>query len=585
MKNHALTFSAFLLLGIALYASPASAFVTTDVAEGAGRVVATVGDTVRAGGVELEKLEHKIFGEKIFGKEGTKFKEREIEKYMPKIKGWATQYAKDRSEVGDPNKKTIKDNAALLAQTEAEIAELKVKRTLARKEAEAYYNIIEKNYQEKLASYEANKEALLAMQKEQMSKLNLTEIAQRKLDEFKAKAEAEMEAKLGEEMAAVQAAVNTVASGYQSAKTAVEKQYKKDQAALDADLKDITNRRDALETEIKELSESLEKEKELHQDTMAIEMKISAAQAERDQLNQQINVEIPAKYDTLEKEATSKANSLLTDFEKAKQEKVSEYAAKQAELEIAYEDKVNEFMEELKSQDINVEGLLNGSTVNNAVDNTVKDMEDEIKIAASELLEYKSSFEDKLANRIRDIEAQIQDKEDTVKRLKEQLKNQVEDNIKAELGIKVDSPDTALETAMSKNYIDPNKPETAENVDEIRRNRFIERRDAYMSSYADAVMIKNRIIPDLAILENFAQNTDSMDTVTGVIEADTNIKVKTIEALMQYAEILVAQLRMDTATEFGKLLSYKVKNPDKEITNFNLDDYIYNCTVEQGEKK
>lgn len=79
-------------------------------------------------------------------------------------------------------------------------------------------------------------------------------------------------------------------------------------------------------------------------------------------------------------------------------------------------------MEELKSQDINVEGLLNGSTVNNAVDNTVKDMEDEIKIAASELLEYKSSFEDKLANRIRDIEAQIQDKEDTVKRLKEQLK-------------------------------------------------------------------------------------------------------------------------------------------------------------------
>lgn len=192
-------------------------------------------------------------------------------------------------------------------------------------------------------------------------------------------------------------------------------------------------------------------------------------------------------------------------------------------------------MEELKSQDINVEGLLNGSTVNNAVDNTVKDMEDEIKIAASELLEYKSSFEDKLANRIRDIEAQIQDKEDTVKRLKEQLKNQVEDNIKAELGIKVDSPDTALETAMSKNYIDPNKPETAENVDEIRRNRFIERRDAYMSSYADAVMIKNRIIPDLAILENFAQNTDSMDTVTGVIEADTNIKVKTIEALMQYA--------------------------------------------------
>lgn len=161
------------------------------------------------------------------------------------------------------------------------------------------------------------------MQKEQMSKLNLTEIAQRKLDEFKAKAEAEMEAKLGEEMAAVQSAVNTVASGYQSAKTAVEKQYKKDQATLDADLKDITNRRDALETEIKELSESLEKEKELHQDTMAIEMKISAAQAERDQLNQQINVEIPAKYDTLEKKRLPKPTACLRILKKPSRKKLA----------------------------------------------------------------------------------------------------------------------------------------------------------------------------------------------------------------------------------------------------------------------
>lgn len=68
MKNHVLTFSAFLLLGIALYASPASAFVTTDVAEGAGRVVATVGDTVRAGGVELEKLDTKFSGKKFLAK-------------------------------------------------------------------------------------------------------------------------------------------------------------------------------------------------------------------------------------------------------------------------------------------------------------------------------------------------------------------------------------------------------------------------------------------------------------------------------------------------------------------------------------
>lgn len=580
MKHISLTFSAFLLLGVAISTPSAQAFVTTDVAEAAGRVVDTVGDVIRAGGIELERIEQKIYGEKIRGPEG---EDKEIEGYISKIKGWSTKYAKDRLNAGDPNKKTIRDNALRIADAEAEIAELKLKKTLARKEMEAYYNIIEKNYQEKLAAFEANKTALLAMAKEQTSKLNLSEIAQQQLEAFKAQATAEMEAKLGDELAIAQTAIGTLSSGYESAKATLDTEYEKDQAALEADLKDLTTRRDALNDEIQQLTEEYETEDELHQDTMAIEMKLTAAKAERDKLNQQIEVDIPARHDSLEKQAIAKADGLLADFEKAKQDKLSAYAAKQAELEIAYEDKVNEFMESLMGEDVDAESLLNGSAADKEVNDTVQNMEDEIKLAASELMEYKATFESKLANRVRDYEAQIQDKEDLVKRLKEQLTQQVEDNIKAELGVKIDSPTTALETAMSKNYIDPAKPESAENIDEIRRNRFIERRDAYLSSYADAVMIKNRIIPDLAILENFAQNTDSMDTVMGVIEADNDIKIKTIEALMQYAEILVAQLRMDTATEYGKLLSYKVKNPDKDIANFNLDDYIYNCTVEQGE--
>ena len=173
MKHISLTFSAFLLLGVAISTPSAQAFVTTDVAEAAGRVVDTVGDVIRAGGIELERIEQKIYGEKIRGPEG---EDKEIEGYISKIKGWSTKYAKDRLNAGDPNKKTIRDNALRIADAEAEIAELKLKKTLARKEMEAYYNIIEKNYQEKLAAFEANKTALLAMAKEQTSKLNLSEI-------------------------------------------------------------------------------------------------------------------------------------------------------------------------------------------------------------------------------------------------------------------------------------------------------------------------------------------------------------------------------------------------------------------------
>jgi len=152
--------------------------------------------------------------------------------------------------------------------------------------------------------------------------------------------------------------------------------------------------------------------------------------------------------------------------------------------------------------------------------------------------------------------------------------------IKSLTGIDLDNPSNALYQAMGLNYLNKDIPESAEAIDEIRRNRFIERRDAILSSYSDAVMLKLRIGDDMDIIEHFANNTDSMDTVSGVVGADTDIKIKTIEALMQYAELLVAELRLETATELALLNTYKVKNPDKDITNFNLDDYIYNCTMD-----
>ena len=71
-----------------------------------------------------------------------------------------------------------------------------------------------------------------------------------------AQLKAEMEKQLGDEWAAVQAVINTAASGYETAKATVEKQYEKDQAKLDADLRDITARRDALDEQIKQFHTS-----------------------------------------------------------------------------------------------------------------------------------------------------------------------------------------------------------------------------------------------------------------------------------------------------------------------------------------
>ena len=217
----------------------------------------------------------------------------------------------------------------------------------------------------------------------------------------------------------------------------------------------------------------------------------------------------------------------------------------------------------------------------NTASDIINSMDDGMALALQELNSAKASFEDKMTVQTADIQNQIR----TLKNLRKQLQDELAEQtakfaLKSWLGVDLTSPASAQNQAMQLNFLDKNTPESAEAIDEIRRNRMIERRDAYLSTYADAVMLKLRIGKDLDIIEHFAKNTDSMDSISGVIGADTDIKIKTIEALMQYAELIVSELRRQTATEFANLTTYKVKNPDKEITNFNFDDYMYDCSLE-----
>ncbi|MBQ8436875.1 MAG: hypothetical protein IJX20_04415, partial [Alphaproteobacteria bacterium] len=98
MKKYKITFSTLMLLFTALTYNPqsAQAFVTTDVLEAAGRITATVGDVLRRGGINLESGENNATGERTGA--GTK----ETDAFIKKIKGWATDYAKERSNTGNP---------------------------------------------------------------------------------------------------------------------------------------------------------------------------------------------------------------------------------------------------------------------------------------------------------------------------------------------------------------------------------------------------------------------------------------------------------------------------------------------------
>lgn len=203
----------------------------------------------------------------------------------------------------------------------------------------------------------------------------------------------------------------------------------------------------------------------------------------------------------------------------------------------------------------------------------IQENEDNIKLLNSEFEQLKREMKAKVASKSKDIKAEIEDKIWRKGRLEEQLKNK----IKEKTSVNLDDPADALKAAMKKNFVEKDAPETPENVDEVRRRRLLERRNSYLSSYSDAIMLKQRINPDIDVLNEFAPQTDNMDTMGGVIGADTQLKIKSIETMMQYAELMVSQLRIETAKEYANLRFYKIKNPDKDIAVFKLEDYGFNC--------
>ena len=674
MKKNKITFMALMLLSSALVTCPkqAEAFFTTDISEAAGRIAATVGDVLRMGGINLEKGENQATADKTG--EGTKETEAYIDKindsinkqssaeggsdssssssssggedgssssggndegekksgsksWANKITGWSTDFAKKRLKTGNRDKQKIRDNALRIAEVEAEILELNLRLTLVETERALYYNTIERAYQEKLAAYEANKQKIL----QETQKLNVLALGEQKLAEYKAKLQAEFDAKLGDKLKEVNEKIAKAAGAYENAKAAIQAAHEQQKKSLQQELAIAQADYTEVERELEDLLIQLEEEKALHQDTTELEKQIKEKTKEYHDLEKKLE-EIPEKQKKAEENELADINNALSDFEVEKEEFLKKYAEAKAFLEVEMQEKLSNFtssildydinnsadkrgaledqmaelgkkIEEAKAkgedttemeqemlalqekhasiQEIDVGSLLDGSFAYDTASDVLGAMEDGIATALNDVLALKASFEDRMSRRIADLHNQIR----ALRELREQLKAQLVAQttkflIKGLTGVDLDNPSNALYQAMGLNYLDKDKPESAEVIDEIRRNRYIERRDAILSSYSDAVMLKLRIGNDMDIIEHFANNTDSMDTVSGVIGADTDIKIKTIEALMQYAELLVADLRLETATELANLNTYKVKNPDKDITNFNLDDYIYNCTMD-----
>ena len=111
--------------------------------------------------------------------------------------------------------------------------------------------------------------------------------------------------------------------------------------------------------------------------------------------------------------------------------------------------------------------------------------------------------------------------------------------------------------------------------DIIRRNRLMERRRSIIAAYSESL----KFIPDIVTKDNEGEDqgyaASTFDTVSGAWGADADLKIKNMLALRDYARLLTYDLKMQTANQMSVLTFYKLKKPQKNISEFNLDDYVY----------
>lgn len=216
--------------------------------------------------------------------------------------------------------------------------------------------------------------------------------------------------------------------------------------------------------------------------------------------------------------------------------------------------------------------------------------------------EKKAEFEAQLAQMESERESYVKQKEQIKanaeaqkKAATESLQSQVDglnreiQTLLSDLGSLTEStdstqdPEKALLYMRDTYFIKDNEKETPAKTEAVRVNRLLERRKSIVQVYQDAIELRHDIRNVDEDLEDQAYATTIYDTTGGAVGGDAEVRIRRMEALRRYARLLVADLKMKTANEVSLLTFTKLKKPQKTITEFNLDDYIFEMPEKSSE--
>ena len=132
-----------------------------------------------------------------------------------------------------------------------------------------------------------------------------------------------------------------------------------------------------------------------------------------------------------------------------------------------------------------------------------------------------------------------------------------------------------LNKTIANNFVPEKEQLTSANIKKVEDYRNKTKNQDVIEAYAVALQKRADRGDNNEDADETATDVTKMEGSSAAIAMDTQLKVKNMQALLDYTTVLIAELKMKTATDLANMNVGKLNNPNKDVTEFNLDDYKY----------
>ena len=161
------------------------------------------------------------------------------------------------------------------------------------------------------------------------------------------------------------------------------------------------------------------------------------------------------------------------------------------------------------------------------------------------------------------------------------------DKLKGLLG--GDAAAEELNQTVDNNFIPADTPITVESRKKVMDYRKKVQALDTIKAVNAALFIKKDLDASNEQGDKTKEKADTSEGFSAKPAMNIQLRIDEIKALLKYTKLLMADMKMKTATDLaGMSKVMKLRNPDKDITSFNLDDYKYSksdCNKKEGEEK